>query len=78
LARHGYRALVLRSAGHSADSQFHLVRDGAEASLCGLPLTTLGPGEAELGRVCADCIDWLPKRMAATGAYKVPKEPRKG
>jgi hypothetical protein len=61
-----YRALTDRAAGRS--SVLHLVREAAEASLCGIPRTALGPGDAgEL--VCGDCIAWLPRRTAFSGKY---------
>lgn len=47
---------------------FHLVRDGAEASLCGIPVPALSPrGRFDNAVVCRDCIDWVPKRW--TGSY---------
>ena len=70
-----YRALIVRAANPPGGSVLHLVRDGAEASLCGLPLATLGTGESEGGRVCPECIDWLPKRMAVTGVFERPPKP---
>ena len=70
-----YRALIVRAIDPPGGSVLHLVRDGSESSLCGLPLSTLGTGEAEDGRVCPDCIDWLPKRMAVTGIYETPAKP---
>jgi hypothetical protein len=59
-----YSALMIR-AGHG-DKVLHLVRDGAEASLCGLPRSALGPGSDATELVCEDCIEWLPKRMDAS------------
>jgi len=59
-----YFALVLR-AGHG-DKVLHLVRDGSEASLCGLPRSALGPGSDTTELVCETCIEWLPKRMDAS------------
>jgi hypothetical protein len=71
-----YRALVKRSAGPTGGSPIHLVRDGAEASLCGLPRVTLGPVGTMDELMCPACIEWLPKRMAATSS--IPRaEPSK-
>jgi len=51
------------------DRYVHLVREGAEASLCGLPRAGLGPsGGADFA--CPECIEWLPRRMAASGVYR--------
>lgn len=41
----------------------HLIRDDAEASLCGLPRGSLGQAGVFDNEVCAECIKWLPKRM---------------
>lgn len=41
----------------------HLVRDGAESSLCGVPRAALDPRDD--GDLCPNCVDWLPRRMAA-------------
>ena len=62
-----YSALMVR-AGHG-DKVLHLVREGAEASLCGLPRATLGPGSLNIEQVCETCIDWLPRRMEASGKF---------
>jgi len=48
----------------------HLVRDDAEASLCGVPRAMLDSGRLADPLVCPDCIEWLPKRMAVTGKYR--------
>ena len=67
-----YRALVETNAGKARAEWLHLVRDDAEASLCGIPRATLGHGAADL--VCPDCIDWLGKRRAVSGIFPpVPK-----
>jgi hypothetical protein len=52
----------------------HLVRDGSEASLCGLPKVALGPVTTNDELVCPQCIEWLPKRMAASAAYRRAEE----
>lgn len=59
-----YRALTIRTASPSSGGGFlHLIRDDNEASLCGLPRSTLGPGSVLDQLVCPNCIEWLPKRM---------------
>lgn len=61
-----YHALVER-AGHLGGSLFHLVREGSEASLCGIHRDRLQPGRSLQEIVCSQCIEWLPKRLAASG-----------
>jgi len=61
-----YRALAEIMRG----SVLHLVRDDAEASLCGVPRAMLDSGRLADPLVCPDCIEWLPKRMAVTGKYR--------
>ncbi len=65
-----YRAMVRRSAAPSGDVLIHLVRNGSEASLCGLPKVALGPVGTSDEVVCPKCIEWLPKRMAASAQYR--------
>lgn len=48
-----------RSGTERQGAVLHLVRDGAEASLCGLPRSSLGPSEDCPQVVCGSCIDWL-------------------
>lgn len=53
-------------------AEVHLVREDAEASLCGLPRASLSStGLIENVRVCRDCIDWTAKRW--TGTFKTVK-----
>jgi hypothetical protein len=61
-----YRALAEVDGG----SALHLVREDAEASLCGVPRAMLDSGRLSDPVVCPDCIEWLPKRMAVTGKYR--------
>jgi len=61
-----YRALADITSG----SVLHLVREDAEASLCGVPRAMLDSGRISDPVVCPDCIEWLPKRMAVTGKYR--------
>src|SRR5579864_1031059 len=65
-----YRALVLRAGGRDGGSVLHLVREDAEASLCGIPRSALGPGHEADDLVCPDCIEWLLKRRAASGRFQ--------
>jgi hypothetical protein len=46
----------------------HLVRAGAESSLCGLPVASLGPSGEDVEVVCGPCIDWL-RSGKASGPY---------
>lgn len=65
-----YRAF--RSPG--ADAALHLIADKAEATLCGLPRTTLNAGEQITAGdvVCPDCLEWIRRRN--TGDFKsVPR-----
>jgi len=48
----------------------HLVREDAEASLCGVPRAMLDSGGLADPVVCPDCVEWLPKRMAVTGKFR--------
>ena len=49
----------------------HLVREDAEASLCGLPRSSLSPsGTLDKAQVCRNCVDWTAKRW--TGTFRKP------
>jgi len=49
------------------DHQVHLVREEAEASLCGLPRAALSStGGLDDTTVCRSCIDWIPRRWTTT------------
>jgi hypothetical protein len=50
---------MLRSGSERQGELLHLVRDDAEASLCGLPRSSLGPSDYSAEVVCQACIDWL-------------------
>jgi hypothetical protein len=54
------------------DSVLHLVREDAEASLCGIPRSALDDAALEQ-LVCSDCIDWLLRRRMASGQFKRPE-----
>jgi hypothetical protein len=59
----------------SSDSLLHLIRDDAEASLCGIPRPSLGTAGGFDEVVCSDCLEWFEKRRAASRGF--PKvEPR--
>ena len=58
-----YRALIKRSGGPGGGSPLHLIRDDAEASLCGIPRASLSGGGIFDEVVCPECIEWLPKRI---------------
>jgi hypothetical protein len=70
-----YLALVKRSAGPSGGSLLHLIRDDSEASLCGIPRSSLGQGGAFDHEVCGECIEWLPKRMEFSEAHHAVDPP---
>jgi len=61
-----YRALAEITIG----GVLHLVREDAEASLCGVPSAMLDSSRLSDPLVCPDCIEWLPRRMAVTGKYR--------
>jgi len=49
------------------DHQVHLVREDAEASLCGLPRAAMSStGDLDETTVCRKCIDWIPRRLTTT------------
>ncbi len=68
-----YRALIKRSGGPSGGSLIHLIRDDAEASLCGIPRPSLGTAGGFDELVCADCLEWFEKRRAVSGTFPAAK-----
>jgi hypothetical protein len=66
MAASRYRALTEIGRGNV----LHLVREDAEASLCGVPSSVLDGGGLSDPLVCPNCIEWLPKRMAVSGRYR--------
>jgi len=63
-----YRVLGLAEGSPHA-GLLHLVREDAEASLCGIPRAALGdPTLDQL--VCSDCIEWLNRRRQVSGQYR--------
>jgi len=61
-----YHALITSKSGPNAGTLLHLIREDAEASLCGIPRSSLRPGGIFDEIVCSDCLDWLPKRQEAS------------
>jgi len=50
-----------------ADHEVHLVREDAEASLCGLPRAAMSDaGTLDDTTICRKCIDWIPRRWTMT------------
>jgi hypothetical protein len=70
-----YRALIKRTAGQSGGSLLHLIRDDAEASLCGIPRSSLTNGAHLADLVCADCLGWFDKRRAVSGSFRKVERP---
>jgi len=66
-----YRVLALRTARAKGSSVLHLVREDAEASLCGIPRPALDSDRLVDEFVCEDCIDWLLKRRAVSGQQRL-------
>ena len=64
-----YRALVKRSGGPLGSSPLHLIRDDAEASLCGIPRVSLSAAAGLDDVVCAECLTWFERRRAMSGAF---------
>jgi len=61
-----YRVFSLRITALKADSLVHLVREDAEASLCGIPRSALGAALVD-ERVCPECVEWLARRRLVSG-----------
>jgi hypothetical protein len=69
-----YRAVPKLGSGSKDGAHLHLIRDDAEASLCGIPRTSLGSGGALDQVVCEDCLEWFRKRRAVSGIFpRLPK-----
>ena len=73
--RRSYRALIKRTGGPSGGSLLHLIREDAEASLCGIPRSSLTEGGMFDDLVCSECIEWLPKRVKASAAFRAAERP---
>jgi hypothetical protein len=49
------------------DHQLHMVREDAEASLCGLPRAAMSSaGTLDDTTICRTCIDWTRRRWTTT------------
>jgi hypothetical protein len=59
----------------SSDSLLHLIREDAEASLCGIPRPALSDAGVSDQLVCPDCIEWLTKRRAASAEMRAVERP---
>jgi hypothetical protein len=64
-----YRA-IKRGAGPSGGTLLRLIREDAEASLCGIPQSSLSRGGLFDEMICPDCIEWLPKRAKASPPFR--------
>ena len=54
----------LCAIGYRGERLLHLVREGAEAALCGVPRGSLSTVDRiDDTTVCRECIEWLPKRL---------------
>ena len=58
---------VVANFGPQAGALAHLVREGAEASLCGIPKSALAPYEDLDEPICASCIAWHSKLASVDG-----------
>ncbi len=61
-----YRALIMRSSGPSGGTLLHVIRENAEASLCGIPRAALTGSGLFDELLCADCLEWFEKRRAVS------------
>ena len=68
-----YKVFSLRMKAMEADSLVHLVREDAEASLCGIPRAALGVALVD-ERVCPECVEWLARRRMVSGAQSRVKK----
>ena len=58
----GYLAFIEAPA-----MKVHLVRESAEATLCGLPRAALSDGGRIFhATICRECIDWSPRRWTTS------------
>jgi len=67
-----YRALKQSGADGGI---LHLIRSDAEASLCGIPRSSL-TGDGNLEVVCAACLEWFEKRRKITGEHTITEPSR--
>jgi hypothetical protein len=72
-----YRALEGTMSGRpDRTPELHLIREDSETSLCGIPRAQLSSAGGHELLVCADCLDWLPKRVAFSGVYPKVEMPK--
>jgi hypothetical protein len=69
-----YRALIQHSMSPSGGTLLHLIREDAEASLCGIPRAQLSAGGFDQ-LVCPECIEWLPKRVQFSQVHPKVQKP---
>jgi hypothetical protein len=69
-----YRALIKRGSTGEHGAFLHLIGEDAEASLCGIPRSSLTSGDVFDELVCSDCVDWLRRRNTGT-FLRLAKEP---
>ena len=74
MAATDYRALTARTIKPGAGA-LHLIREDAEAALCGIPRGVLEPGEPDQF-VCLDCIEWLTRRRAVSAKFQSIRRPQ--
>ena len=70
-----YRALIKRSMSPSGGTLLHLIREDAEASLCGIPRAQLSNAGGFDQLVCPECIEWLPKRVQFSQVHPKVQRP---
>jgi hypothetical protein len=66
-----YRVFSSGAPASKRASLLHLVREDAEASLCGIPRIALADAVPDQ-LVCSECIDWLLKRRSVSGQHRRP------
>jgi hypothetical protein len=70
-----YRALPKRGSGPSGGTALHLIREGSEASLCGIPRSSLGSGGIIDELMCPECIESLSKPVKPSAPFKTVEQP---
>lgn len=62
-----YRALISQNGVYQGAPDLHLNCEDAEASLCGIPRSSLAEGRRYDDLVCDDCLSWFERRRRASG-----------
>jgi hypothetical protein len=70
-----YRALIKRGARPSGGTLLHLIREDAEASLCGIPRSSLTSGGLFDELICPDCVARLSQRAKPSAPFKTVEPP---